>query len=142
MESLRGGAIGWRLRPNGASRPLILVSEDDPEMREILVEALEQDGWRTRQAADGQQLLQQLERSLSENDKFSLIISDVRMPICSGLLVLEQMRERMPKLPVIFITAFPDQETRARAASLGAYVFDKPFDVDDLRTAVLSLLDK
>jgi DNA-binding NtrC family response regulator len=66
-----------------------------------------------------------------------LIISDVRMPGVSGLDVLATLRREDWSTPVILMTAFGDLETRAEARRLGAKaLFDKPFDVDDLRTAV------
>jgi len=43
---------------------------------------------------------------------------------------------------VILMTAFGDDATRAHAARLGALLFDKPFDLDDLRTAAMSLLQR
>ncbi len=69
-----------------------------------------------------------------------LIVSDVRMPICSGLEIVRAIRDSGWTVPVILMTAFGDDETRDRAAQLNAVLFDKPFDLDDLRTAVLSLV--
>jgi len=54
--------------------------------------------------------------------------------------VLEGLRDAQWTMPVILMTAFGDAETRARVESRDAVLFDKPFDVDDLRTAVLNLV--
>jgi DNA-binding response OmpR family regulator len=62
------------------------------------------------------------------------------MPIASGLSVLESLRKANWRTPVILMTAFGDDATRARAEALGAVLFDKPFDVDDLRTIALNLV--
>jgi DNA-binding response OmpR family regulator len=69
-----------------------------------------------------------------------LIISDIRMPICSGLQILQALRDARWSVPVILMTAFGDEGTRDRAEGLGAIFFDKPFAIDDLRTAVRNLV--
>ena len=64
------------------------------------------------------------------------------MPICTGLQILEALRQAHWHTPVILMTAFGDEATRKRAESLLAVLFDKPFDMDDLRTAVAHLLPR
>ena len=68
------------------------------------------------------------------------IVSDIRLPHCSGLSVLATVRRAQWALPVVLMTAFSDPETRRLVESLGAILFDKPFALDDLRTAVANLL--
>jgi DNA-binding response OmpR family regulator len=65
-----------------------------------------------------------------------LILTDVHMPGCSGLDVIEVLRDADWKTPVIVMTAFGDDETRARAEQLGAVMLEKPFRLDSLRAAV------
>jgi DNA-binding response OmpR family regulator len=62
------------------------------------------------------------------------------MPICTGLQILQALRDARRTVPVILMTAFGDDGTRDRAEDLGAIFFDKPFALDDLRTAVRSVL--
>ena len=62
------------------------------------------------------------------------------MPICSGLQILSALRDAHWRTPVILMTAFGDEATCKQAESLSAMLFDKPFDLDDLRTAVANLL--
>jgi len=69
-----------------------------------------------------------------------LVVSDVRMPICTGMQLLEQMRAAAWQVPVILMTAYGDAMIRERAVVLGAMLFDKPFVLGDLRAAVASLL--
>ncbi len=73
-------------------------------------------------------------------DSVDLIVSDIRMPICTGLQILSALRDARRQTPVVLMTAFGDEAVRQRAESLGAVLFDKPFEVDDLRTAVANLL--
>lgn len=128
-----------RERPR-RSAPRVLVAEDDLELRRIVVEALRKDGYETREATDGGRLLVELTtRYLEDAIELDLIISDIRMPICTGLDIVEALRRARCAVPVILMTAFGDDETRRRADALGAVLFDKPFAMDDLRTAVTNL---
>lgn len=71
--------------------------------------------------------------------RFDLVISDVRMPGMSGLSAFASMDYVAGLPPVVFITAFADDQVHAQARSLGALaVFDKPVDFDELRAFVAS----
>jgi len=117
----------------------ILLAEDDPEMRALITSALVRDGFDVVEANDGAELLSHLAEAYVSRGalQFDLIITDHRMPRVAGLDVLRGLRLSKSAPPVILITAFGGSEMRAVAKSLGAVaVFDKPFQMDDLRTAV------
>jgi DNA-binding response OmpR family regulator len=119
------------------------VAEDDADMRRLVTEALRKDGYDVRALSDGGRLLVTLAHEYVNKggiDLVDLLVSDIRMPVCTGMQILEQLRAAHWKVPVILMTAFGDAGTRVHARSLGAVVFDKPFDLDDLRTAAASLL--
>jgi len=125
-------------------RTRILLAEDDDEMRSMLAAALRRDNYQVEEAFNGADLLVKVARAFLDinGDRVTrapdLVISDVRMPGFTGLEVLAALRDRAPKVPVILITAFGDLETHLEAKRLGANaMFDKPFDLEDLRTAVL-----
>jgi DNA-binding response OmpR family regulator len=123
--------------------PRILVAEDDSDMRRLVVEALRRDGYDVISVKDGGRLLVTLAHEFvdeSGTGLADLLVSDVRMPVCSGLQILEQLRAARWRTPVILMTAFGDSFMREHALELGAVLFDKPFDLDDLRTAVACLL--
>ena len=124
-----------------SDRIRILLAEDDADLRELLGSQLAADGHEVDEVADGRQFadwLAQWSDPAERDDRCHVIISDIRMPGFSGLDILARLHRLQSTLPVILITAFGDPATRRLAASLGAVaVFDKPFDVDDLRTAVL-----
>lgn len=128
------------------SRPFrILVAEDDAEMRRIVADTLREDGYDVVELADGGRLLVDIAARMKEGaavDAVDLIVSDVRMPICTGLQILEVLRQAHWHTPVILMTAFGDRATRKHAEDLLAILFDKPFDMDDLRTAVANLLPR
>lgn len=113
----------------------IILAEDDREMRDLIATSLEQDGYEVTLAKDGGELLARL-----AFQEFDVVISDIRMPVCNGMTVLEGLRDAHWTIPVILMTAFGDEETRSRAESKDALLFDKPFDVDDLRTAIMHLV--
>jgi DNA-binding response OmpR family regulator len=121
--------------------PRIVVAEDDEDLRSLLAEDLRAEGYEVLEAADGGRVLEQVTAARANPDaNINLVISDIRMPVFSGLEVVERLRTALWTGPVILTTAFGDDETRARAARLGAILFDKPFTLQDMRTAVANLL--
>lgn len=123
--------------------PRILVAEDDADMRRLVVEALHKDGYDVVAISDGGRLLVTLAHEIVERGGAGLadlLVSDVRMPICTGMQILEQLRASHWMIPVILMTAFGDAATREQARGLGAMLFDKPFDLGELRAAVALLL--
>jgi DNA-binding NtrC family response regulator len=120
----------------------VLVAEDDPAMRDLLASALRDDGHEVLEARDGVDLLRLLATTGPSVDDFpvDVIVSDVRMPGTSGMEALTILRRFSRSLPVVLITAFGDLATHAEATRLGAAaVFDKPFDIDQLRSTVSAL---
>jgi DNA-binding response OmpR family regulator len=119
----------------------LLLAEDDFELRELLACVLRADGHEVVEACDGNELWALL--SGESPAPFSLVVSDVRMPGLTAFDVLSKLQRTASEVPVILITAFGDQTTHLRALRLGASrVFDKPFDCDELRDAVLETLDQ
>jgi CheY-like chemotaxis protein len=68
------------------------------------------------------------------------VLSDVNMPGMDGLQLLGEIKQRFPKLPVMMVTAYGDNERRQRASDLGAAEFlAKPVDFDRLKERLLEL---
>lgn len=140
MMNVNTGTHEQRAEPRReCTRPLnVLLADDDIEMRHLLFTQLHADGHVVSTVRDGTEMLE----ALSEVSDFpvmvpDVIIMDVRMPGYSGLHLLAALRFANWTTPVILITAFGDVRLHAEAARLGAaVVFDKPFDVDDLRAAL------
>lgn len=122
----------------------MILAEDDEELRRLLAGALRRDGYEVTEAASGFELLEILADQLLHPGSvtgFELVITDIRMPGASGLQALETLRRWDWATPLMVITAFGDEKAHAEARRLGvAAVFDKPFDIDDFRTAVYNLL--
>ena len=73
--------------------------------------------------------------------KTECLISDIHMPEISGIQLQDTLRERGHDIPIIFITAFPDEKIRAQALTQGAVCFlDKPFDGEALSRCIDSAL--
>lgn len=121
----------------------VIVAEDHPAMRRLVATSLRGAGFDVIEVGDGQVLLETLRDALDDDDnpcEASLIVTDVRMPKCSGLEVLQRLRGSKRRLPVIVMTAFGDVELHAEATRLGAaLVLNKPFDVRDLVSAAVAL---
>ena len=90
---------------------------------------------------DGSKLLLTLEHDLLwKSAVIDLVVADIRMPAYSGIEILERLRAKQVAIPVFLMTAFGDADTRRHALMLGALLFDKPFPMAALRSAVLGLL--
>ncbi|MEO6951491.1 MAG: response regulator [Polyangia bacterium] len=119
----------------------ILLAEDDEELRTLLHRQLKKDGHRVTELADGWALDRRLART--DEPRFDLVLSDVRMPGPSVFSTLErawQLNADAP--PVVLMSAFPDEAVQRRAREIGAAMFDKPFDPDDLRTCIGHMLER
>ncbi len=110
----------------------ILVVDDEPDMRIALTHALSHSGYSVESASSGLEALEKFEA-----DKFSLIITDVKMPGMSGIEVLGEVRKRSPKIPVILITAYGTINNAVEAMQEGAsdYIL-KPFSTEILEAAI------
>jgi FixJ family two-component response regulator len=116
--------------------PLIAVVDDDAAIREAVQSLLRSVGLRAEGFASAQDFLQ----SGRLQDTACLIV-DVRMPRMSGLELQQQLTTAQCPIPVVFITAHGDAETRTRALRAGAVAFlDKPFSDEALLRAVQTAL--
>lgn len=110
----------------------ILVVEDDGEMRSLLHKVLSREGYQVGLASDGLEALEKL----GEN-RWSLVISDWKMPRMDGLELLRRIRRTRASVPVILITAFGDRDNGQEALGLGASAYlDKPLKMAELQSEV------
>lgn len=131
------------LTPTLRRMPRILVAEDDPEMRRLLVWNLRKEGFETVECSDGWELLDHLGNPVLEGepDDYDLIVSDIRMPGVTGLEILDGIHQTEWFVPMILITAFGSDEVHREAEELGAAgMFDKPFDIQDLIERIREVL--
>ncbi|MEO5959310.1 MAG: sigma-54 dependent transcriptional regulator, partial [Opitutaceae bacterium] len=106
--------------------------DDDHAQRSLLETFLRTHGYATQSAASGEAALQ-----LLSEQKFAMMISDVRMPGMSGLETLRRVRQKHPDLPVLLVTAFADIRSAVTAMRDGAVNYlAKPIDLDELIATV------
>jgi DNA-binding NtrC family response regulator len=104
----------------------ILVVDDEDVLRMTLAAGLELEGFTVQEAASGEAAI-----SLLEAEPFDLVLSDVRMPGMSGGDLFRHIRERMPDLPVVLMTAYAAEHVVRDATNEGVYaVLTKPFDIE------------
>ena len=113
----------------------VLVVDDEPVVREVVVKYLEREGFRTLEAGDGDSA-----RDLLQRDSPGLVVLDVMLPGTDGLELCRWIRSRSD-LPVIMLTARGEEADRIVGLELGAddYV-TKPFSPRELATRVRTVL--
>jgi DNA-binding response OmpR family regulator len=121
----------------GPSAPhRVLIVEDEPEMRDLLADNLEFEGYRVAAVGSAEQALQRIERQ-----SFALILLDVMLPSASGFEFCRTVRARDIRIPIIMLTARASESDRVLGLDLGAddYV-SKPFSVRELLARVRAQL--
>ncbi len=110
----------------------ILIADDDPAIRDVLKDLLEDEGFDVVEADSGASVLNAL--TASNGDRPGLVMMDIRLPDQSGLDVLREAQSSQGEgLPVIMMTAFGTSNVAIEAMRLGAYDYiTKPFDLDDV----------
>jgi DNA-binding response OmpR family regulator len=113
----------------------VLVVDDEPIVREVVVKYLKREGFRTLEAGDGNRA-----RELLERDPPGLVVLDVMLPGADGLELCRWIRSRS-ELPVIMLTARGEEVDRIVGLELGAddYV-TKPFSPRELAARVRTVL--
>jgi DNA-binding response OmpR family regulator len=113
----------------------ILVVDDIEDIRSLLQEALQANGYSTLEAADGREAL-----SIIETEPPDLVILDIAMPVMSGFQVLRQLRKNSD-IPVIMLSARTDTVDKVESLELGAddYI-TKPFEIAEMTARVEAVL--
>lgn len=115
------------------SQGFIVVIDDDPQMRSLIVDHLELSEYHVRAFEDGLEAMQFLMGSSAESLQVELVLTDLRMPEMDGLTVLKQLKPQRPDLPVIIMTAHATVETAVEGLRKGAFdYFTKPFKLAEI----------
>jgi two-component system OmpR family response regulator len=118
---------------------VIVLAEDNLELRTLLADGLERVGFEVVRAENGADLVEKV-AGLSSDASLALIVTDVRMPGMDGIAAVRHLRERGIAAPVIFMTAYGDPRTRRAAENLNSRWIDKPVGLNALRAAVAAVL--
>ncbi|MBX3243899.1 MAG: sigma-54-dependent Fis family transcriptional regulator [Acidobacteria bacterium] len=118
--------------------PNLLIVDDEQSYRQLLSLIFGDAGYNIKTASNGREALEILKA-----EPIDMIVSDVRMPDLDGIDMLRELRETMPDVGIVFMTAHASVEAAREAFKLGADDFiEKPFDVDELKLIVKKALDK
>ena len=117
-------------------RKRILIVDDEPSIRKVLMAQLARDGYEVLSAENGTDALEMI-----DDEVLDLVISDLRMPGVDGMELLGYCTTQHPGLPVILITAHGTVDSAVEALKIGAADYiTKPFDQDELRIAIQKAL--
>ena len=112
----------------------VLVVDDEAIMRDFLTDVLTDQGFSVEKESGGEEV-----EKILEKKEFSLILSDLRMPNCDGLQVLEIVRKMCPRTKVILMTGYALDNSGQEYLNRGAFGFIlKPFDMDQIRNLILN----
>jgi two-component system, NtrC family, response regulator AtoC len=109
-------------------KPVVLLVDDEDTIRLFLEKTLREEGYEALTAATGTEALERTRGELPD-----LVLLDLKLPDMSGLDVLRQIKEEVPEVCVIMLTAFGDIETAVTAMKKGAFDFvSKPVNLEEL----------
>jgi two-component system response regulator AtoC len=110
----------------------VLVVDDEADVRSLLTDLLEEEGYKVRTADCAAKALAEIAKAMPD-----LVMMDVKLPDQDGIALLKQLKRDEPELEVIMMTAFGGSSTAIKAMEHGAYDYvTKPFEIDDLTAAL------
>ena len=116
----------------------VLIVEDHDRLREQLGQFYEQEGFKVTTAACGEEGVEKLSQ-----EKFAIVVSDVKMPGIDGFQLARHVREKYPDTDVILITAFGNIKQAVEAMKLGASDYiTKPFQPEAIRLVSEKLIER
>ena len=124
------------------SAGLVLVVDDEPDVRKVVRMTLEKSGYDVLEAEDGQKAIEEVKKD--ENSMLlSLIITDIRMPNMNGIDVINYYRKEWPSVPLIVLTGFPDMDMATNMLKHGIVDYlVKPVEAEKLRASVSKAMEQ
>jgi CheY-like chemotaxis protein/anti-sigma regulatory factor (Ser/Thr protein kinase) len=126
------------LTDDASHKPEILVVDDEEVIRTLMISLFRRDGrFSAASAVHGRDALR-----LLEEGSYSLVITDLQMPVLGGLPLLREIRQSYPDLPVMVFTGYGDMQDAIEALRLGAVNFlRKPFDLQEILPSVARAIE-
>ena len=122
-------ASAVRAAEYAATGETVLVVEDEPVVRAVILEILAEQGYRTLEAVDGPSGL----RILRAGERVDLLVTDVGLPGMNGRQLADQARETRPDLKILFITGYAESAAISKGfLQPGMEMITKPFDLENL----------
>jgi DNA-binding NtrC family response regulator len=118
----------------------VLIVDDEPEIRELLVEYFRDRGFETATAGDGRAAIAALERDPA---RYRMVVTDLQMPGADGLAVLRAAKAANPSCYVLIITGYASLDSAIQAVRLGAYDYlTKPFSMGQIDVIIQRVTDR
>ncbi len=118
------------------SEGLVLVVDDEPDVRKVVRMTLEKAGYDVLEAEDGEKAIEAIKKG-EHSILLSLIITDIRMPNMNGIDVINYFRKEWPSIPLMVLTAFPDLDMAIAMLRHGVVDYlVKPVEAEKLRASV------
>ena len=115
----------------------LLFVDDEPKLLQSLVTIFEDEGYEVSVASTGKE-----GESLYKQEKYDLVLTDLRMPDISGLELLKRLMKFYPQAAVILITGYGTVESAVEAMKLGALDYiTKPYNPDEMRLKIKRALE-
>ncbi len=125
------------------AKPRVLVVDDEEALRFLLASELEAESFGVQSAGDGEEAIEMVRKKIEENEKFDVVLLDIKMPKVDGWEVLRFIKSNVPETKVIMLTAYADVKNAIESLRLGASDFiSKPYDLDDVLTSINRALGK
>ncbi len=119
------------------TKPKVLIIEDDSVLSQVVSRNVRNWGYGTEIIANGEVGL-----NFALNKGFSLVISDISLPGLNGLQIVEKLRSKGVKVPIILVTNFMQKDNELFAYKVGASIFHKkPLDYDLLKAQIKMLIE-
>ena len=115
-----------------------MVVEDDPSIRLLITEVLDELGYTSFQAADGKAAL----ALLDSNARLDLMVTDVGLPGINGRELADMARAHRPNLKILFLTGYAEHATaRSEFLAPGMEMMTKPFAIADLARKIRQIIE-
>ncbi|MEO6246992.1 MAG: response regulator [Sphingomicrobium sp.] len=114
----------------------VLLVEDEPMVRTVAERALQRHGYKVITATNGEEALEVINRG----EPIELLISDVVMPLMDGPTMVREARKTRPKLPILFMSGYAEEQLRKSIDIDNVAFLPKPFSVQELAEAARKVL--
>jgi two-component system cell cycle sensor histidine kinase/response regulator CckA len=114
----------------------VLLVEDEPMVRQVAERALTRHGYKVITATNGEEALEVINRG----EPIALLVSDVVMPLMDGPTMVREARKTRPKLPILFMSGYAEEQLRKSIDIDNVAFLPKPFSVQELAEAARKVL--
>jgi PAS domain S-box-containing protein len=136
-DSAAEQALAVKAAEHAATGETVLVVEDEPVVRGVILEMLHDQGYRTLEAVDGPSGL----RILRRDERIDLLVTDVGLPGMNGRQLADQARETRPELKILFITGYAESVAISDGfLQPGMEMITKPFELDNLARRIRAMV--